>query len=195
MRTYITCLLIIFLIPVASTAQFNFNNGQEPQQKPKVWLKPDIDINVGAAVGTGFNKMYWFNNYVNPVIKLKINNKLTLFTSTCANVSYVNNVTLFTFDNKLALHNFKINSFFIDAGGIYTLTNKFDVLASVKHEQFILHNIGTKNYQFNYSDVSLGFNYKPIKNFQFNATVNFTNRPYSYFDNIGLANSFTNYYW
>ncbi|MDA3894263.1 MAG: hypothetical protein PF517_21595 [Salinivirgaceae bacterium] len=140
----------------------------------------DYSFDIGTEVGTALNDSYYFSNYFSPSAKFDITKKFSIIAGVGARYTQLNNYPMFNNEYYLEKTNATLTSFFTYASGIYKLSNKVNVNATVLVDENIL-NIpdAPMALQKQYKDVSLGVNYNVTRNFSINAQMHISDRPYN----------------
>lgn len=144
----------------------------------------DYSFNVGSQVGSAFNGGYYLSNYFSPSASFDLTKKFSLVVGVGVNYTQVNNMQMYVNEYNTERINLAQTSFFAYASGIYKLSPKVNLNATLLSEEALLNSSETPMaYSKKYNDVSLGVNYNVTRNFSINAQMHYSDRPYNGFTN------------
>jgi hypothetical protein len=151
--------------------------------------KPEYSFNASSQVGTSFNNSYYWSNYFSPNAKIDFTKRLSVVVGVGASYSQLNG-NMLSYNNEISLQNQNLQqtSFFSYASGMYKLTAKVNVNATVFYENATIQGKNSPVINKQYKDVSVGVNYNVTKHFSINAQIQFSSRPHNNFYNNGYSN-------
>jgi len=189
MKNILTIIIILFISAnIYSQPPDSFKSDKKKSFSEGLG-KPEYSFNVGSQVGTSFNNSYYWTNYFSPNAKIDLTKKLSVVVGVGTSYSQLNG-NIFSYTNELSLQNQNLQqtSFFTYASGIYKLTPKINVNATVFYENATIYGKNTPVINKQYKDVSVGINYNVNKHFSINAQMQFSNYPRNNFYNNGFSN-------
>ncbi|MGE4290142.1 MAG: hypothetical protein AB7E36_15765 [Salinivirgaceae bacterium] len=174
-------------------AQWSKTQANSPQAFSKKLLGNEVKFEAGTSVGVSSNRSFFLQNYFSPSKSFQLNKKLTLVAGVGVVNTQLNNLPVYNADYTLTTTDMNFTSMYTYARGIYQLNQKVYLNTQVAYEHLLLTNTelpGTQ--QTNFKELSFGLNYRPSKNFSFNAGFQFSDRPYNPF-RYGYGSPFGSY--
>ena len=138
----------------------------------------DYSFNIGTQVGTSFNNSYYLSNYFSPNAKLNLSKRFSIIVGVGAAYTQMNNMPIFDSELNTRLVDASKTSFFTHASGIYKLTHKVNLNATILFEEALINIPSSPTLNKQYKDVSFGVNYNVNKHVTINAQMQFSDRPY-----------------
>jgi len=138
----------------------------------------DYSFNVGTEVGTSFKDSYYFSNYFSPNVTFDVTKRFSIVAGIGVRYTQLNNMPIYNSEFKYEPTNATLTSFYTYASGIYKLTPKVNLNATVLFEDGTLNYPETSMAMKNqYKDLSFGVNYNVTRHFSINAQMHMSDRP------------------
>lgn len=138
----------------------------------------DYSFNIGSQVGTAFNGGYYLSNYFAPSATFDLTKKFSIVVGLGVNYTQMNNMPMYVNEYDTERVNAAQTSFFAYASGIYKLSPKVNLNATLLTEEALINSQHTNMaYNKKYNDLSLGVNYNVTRNFSINAQMHYSDRP------------------
>lgn len=178
MRIWLLFLLIIIHVIPVSAQYSNAYKKKFPQSSSRDTVNPDYTFQLGTQVGSGFNHTTWFNTYFAPSVNFNLTRKLTVNAGIGVSTTQLYHLPFYSESGDLTRTNGSVNSIFAYASGNYQLNPKFNLLASALVEKNYLNfSQNNLNFEKQFHEMTIGFNYNIAPHVSFNAQVGFSNRP------------------
>jgi hypothetical protein len=157
----------------------------------------DYSFNVGTEVGTTFKNSYYISNYFSPNAKFDVTKKFSLVVGIGVNYTQMNNMHIYTNEFNSMYTNANVTSFYTYASGIYKLSPRVNLNATVFLEDATFNSPESKMVMNNqYKDLSFGVNYNVTKHISFNAQMHLSDRPQNIYNpgnsQFGVSTPFNN---
>ncbi|PKP08888.1 MAG: hypothetical protein CVU09_13660 [Bacteroidetes bacterium HGW-Bacteroidetes-4] len=190
----INILVLLLLVFVTSLhAQWGNEQANSPQAFSKKLTGDEVMFEAGTSLGVSSDRSFFLQNYFSPSKSFKLNKKLTLLAGAGLVNTQINNLPVYNTENALTTTNLNFTSAYTFARGIYQLNPKVYLNSQVAYEHVFITNAdlpGTR--QTNFKELSFGLNYRPSKNFSFNAGFQFSDRPFNPYY-YGYGSRFSSY--
>lgn len=185
--------LLLLAFDTGLHAQWSKEQANSPQAFSKKLLGDEVKFEAGTSVGVSSDRSFFLQNYFSPSKSFKLNKKLTLLAGAGLVNTQINNLPFYNAENVLTTTNLNFTSAYTYARGIYQLNPKVYLNTQVAYEHLLITSADLPGTQQTYfKDLSFGLNYRPSKNFSFNAKFQFSDRPYNPF-HYGYGSRFRSY--
>jgi long-subunit fatty acid transport protein len=185
--------LFLLIFGTGLHAQWSKEQTNSPQAFSKKLSGDEVKFEAGTSVGVSSDRSFFLQNYFSPSKSFQLNKKLTLVAGVGLVNTQVNNLPVLNTENTLSTTNLNFTSAYTYARGIYQLNPKVYLNTQVAYEHLFITSAelpGTQ--QTNFKELSFGLNYRPSKNFSFNAGFQFSDRPFNPF-RYGYGSPFGSY--
>lgn len=177
--TKYTLLLFCNIIGITILAQNSYQTNKKNKNFSDGLGAVDYSFNVGTQVGTSFNNSYYLSNYFSPNAKLDLTKRFSVVIGVGASYTQMHNVPIYNNELSIEHINTSQTSLFTYVSGIYKLTPKVNLNATILFEEAMINTPGAPTMHNQYKDVSLGINYNINNHFSINAQMNFSDSPYN----------------
>jgi hypothetical protein len=181
-------LILLNLLPFLVMAQFSASKNQS---KPfsKGLGAADYHFEIGTQAGFSSNKSSFYTTYFSPSATFDITKKFSIVAGVGASFTQLNNATVLNYDMSTSKTDATISSVYSYASGIYQVNSKMNIYGGILVEQVYSNPQGNYAPMNNrYKDVNLGINYNVNRHISFNAQIQFSDRPHSYYNSFQQTN-------
>jgi hypothetical protein len=160
----------------------------------------NYSLNVGSQLGSAFNGGYFYNNYFSPSATINTTGPITLIVAVGAAYTHIKSPLFAQYNESTDKNSIGNSSLFAYVHGIYKVSPKMHLNASVLMEENTLNIPSAPDMQNNFKEMHVGINYKVAPSVTINAQFGYSNRPfYNYSPSYGFGNGFNSFqspfYW